>query len=233
MHWLQSLDTSLFLSVNRSLVNPFFDWLMPLLSNNVFFFPLLFLLSAVLLWKGGVRMRLCVLMLAVILPLGDNFVINTVKHAVARPRPYAALPEARLFGHVGAGYIAPKASANGMEMSAYQGSGTSMPSSHASSWFAATMIFYIYYRRSGWLLLPLALAVSYSRVYNGVHYPSDVLAGAILGAGYAVAGLLAGQTLWSWTGKKWFPSWHAQLPSLPNPQPSTHNLQLSTPDWDR
>ena len=225
MHWLQALDTSLFYFVNRTLSNPFFDWLMPILSNNVFFFPLLFLFGAGLLWKGRVRMRLCVLMLAVILPLGDNFVINTVKHVVARPRPYAALPEARLFGHVGAGYIAPEASANGMEMSANQRSGTSMPSSHASSWFAATMIFFIYYRRSVWLLLPLALAVSYSRVYNGVHYPSDVLAGAILGAGYAVAGLLAVQTLWSWAGKKWLPSWHARLPSLLNAECGVRNTE--------
>ncbi len=217
MHWLQTLDANLFLFVNRTLSNPLFDRLMPVLSNNVFFFPLLFLLGAGLLWKGGVRMRLCVVMLALILPLGDNFVINTVKHAVARPRPYATLLEARLFGRVGGGYIAPEAGDNGLEMSRTRGNGTSMPSSHASSWFAATLIFFIYYRRSAWFMLPLALAVSYSRVYNGVHYPSDVLAGAILGGGYAAAGLIALQTLWRWTGKKWFPVWHARLPSLLNP----------------
>ena len=34
MHWLQTLDTHLFLFVNRSLANPFFDWLMPVLSGN-------------------------------------------------------------------------------------------------------------------------------------------------------------------------------------------------------
>ena len=34
MHWLQSFDTSLFLFVNRSLANPVFDWLMPVLSGN-------------------------------------------------------------------------------------------------------------------------------------------------------------------------------------------------------
>jgi membrane-associated phospholipid phosphatase len=216
MHWLQTLDTNLFYFVNRTLSNPFFDWLMPILSNCVFFFPLLLLLGAGLLWKGGVRMRLCIVMLAVILPLGDNFVINTVKHAVGRPRPYAVLPDARVFGHVSEGYIAPVAGGNGMEMSANQGSRTSMPSSHASNWFAATMIFFIYYRRSVWFMLPMALAVSFSRVYNGVHYPGDVLAGAILGAGYAGAGLIALQTLWSWAGKKWFPVWHARLPSLLN-----------------
>ncbi len=34
MHWLQTLDTNLFLFVNRSLANPFFDWLMPILSGG-------------------------------------------------------------------------------------------------------------------------------------------------------------------------------------------------------
>ena len=210
--------------VNRSLVNPFFDWLMPLLSNNVFFFPVLIVLGLGLLWKGGVRMRLCIVMLAVILPLGDNLVINTVKHAVARPRPYAVLPEARLFGSVGKGYIAAEAGNIGTEMSHNDGGRTSMPSSHAANWFAATMIFLIFYRRSAWFMLPLALAVSFSRVYNGVHYPGDVLAGAILGAGYAAALMVAFANPWQWLGKKWFPLWHAQLPSLLN-QSRVHSPQ--------
>ena len=89
-----------------------------------------------------------------------------------------------------------------------------MPSSHAANWFAATMIFLIYYRRSWRFMLPLACLVSFSRLYNGVHYPSDVLAGAILGAGYAVAGLWAFNRLWSWIGRAWFPLWWARLPSL-------------------
>jgi len=37
MHWLHTLDTSLFLFINRSLVNPFFDWFMPVLRNNTCF----------------------------------------------------------------------------------------------------------------------------------------------------------------------------------------------------
>jgi len=101
MHWLQTLDTSLFRFINQSLSNPFFDWLMPVLSGNALFFPLLFLLGAGLLWKGSVRLRLCLLLLILILPLGDGFVTNTIKHTVARPRPFVTLPEARLFGTVG------------------------------------------------------------------------------------------------------------------------------------
>ena len=74
-----------------------------------------------------------------------------------------------------------------MDMAANTAGRNSMPSSHAANWFAATMIAFLFYRRSLWFMLPMALAVSFSRVYNGVHYPSDVLAGAILGAGYAAA----------------------------------------------
>src|ERR1039458_1712923 len=101
MHWLQTLDTNLFFFINRSLANPVFDWLMPVLSGNAFFFPAVFLLGFGLLWKGNARLRLCVLLLLLILPLGDTFICNTIKHAVARPRPFVTLPEARYFGSIG------------------------------------------------------------------------------------------------------------------------------------
>src|SRR5207245_751208 len=74
----------------------------------------------------------------------------------------------------------------------------SMPSGHAGNWFAATMVAFIYYRRSVWIVLPIALLVSFSRIYNGVHYPSDVCAGAALGAGFAVAVLWLFDSLWGW-----------------------------------
>ena len=218
MHWLQTLDTGLFRFINGSLSNPFFDWLMPVLSGNAFFFPLLFLLVVGSLWKGTVRLRLCLLFLLLILPLGDGLVTNHIKHAVARPRPFVTLPEARLFGVVGKGYVPPEINDQGVDLSANKGSYNSLPSSHAANWFAATMILFIFYRRSLWFMLPLASAVSFSRVYNGVHYPGDVLAGAIIGAGYAAAGAVALQTAWQRFGKKWFPLWHLQVPSLLNPK---------------
>jgi hypothetical protein len=46
MDWLQSLDVSVFRFVNHSLSNPFFDRLMPFLSGNVFFYPVLVALAA-------------------------------------------------------------------------------------------------------------------------------------------------------------------------------------------
>ena len=98
-----------------------------------------------------------------------------------------------------------------------RGDYASMPSSHAANWFAATMILFIYYRRSLWFMLPGAILVSFSRIYNGVHYPSDVLAGAILGAGYAAASVWTLNSLWQWAGRNWFPLWWRNFPSLLDP----------------
>src|ERR1041384_2296027 len=89
-----------------------------------------------------------------------------------------------------------------------------MPSSHAANWFAATMICYVFYRRTLRFMLPLACLVAFSRVYNGVHYPGDVIVGAALGAGYAVALVVALDALWRAIAKRWFPIWCGALPSL-------------------
>ena len=218
MHWLQTLDTDLFLFFNRSLVNPFFDWLMPVLSgSNGVKTP--FLLTAIaiglaLLIFGNRRLRLCMVFTLLIVATNDGLICNPIKHAVARARPFVTLPKARLFGVVGKGYIAPQINAAGVDMAAGKGSHNSMPSSHAANWFAATMTLFLFYRRSLWFMLPLALGVSFSRLYNGVHYPSDVLAGALIGAGWAVAVAVAIETAWQFFGRKYFPKAFTKAPSL-------------------
>jgi membrane-associated phospholipid phosphatase len=203
MHWLQTLDTALFHFINRSLGNPLFDWLMPILSGANGAKELLVLLAAIaailVLCFGNARARICALMLFLVVAIGDPLIVNTIKHAVERPRPCVAL-----FPDV-------------VERLSCSDSG-SMPSAHAANWFAMTMIAFLFYRRSLWFMLPMAMAVSFSRVYNGVHYPSDILAGAILGAGYAIAIAVTLESAWQFFGKRFFPLWHAQLPSLLNPK---------------
>jgi undecaprenyl-diphosphatase len=68
-----------------------------------------------------------------------------------------------------------------------------LPSGHAATSFAGALVLAVAIRR-GWataLLVALAAGVALSRVYVGVHYPSDVLAGAFVGiaAGAAVLAL--------------------------------------------
>ncbi len=203
MHWLQSLDTNLFHFVNRSLANPFFDWLMPVLSGGGgvmhWFVPVVAIAAVAALFCGSARFRLCALLMVLVVVLGDPLIVNTIKHTVARPRPFVTQPDARVFGHVGQGYVPPE------KMATDTPGLNSFPSAHAANWFAATMVAFLFYRKSWRFMLPMAAAVAFSRVYNGVHYPSDVLAGAILGAGYAAAGVIGLQTAWNWIGKRWFP----------------------------
>ena len=101
---------------------------------------------------GNARARLCALMVVLVIALGDPLVVNTIKHPIDRPRPFVTLPDARVFGVVGQGYVPPE------EMTANTPGLNSMPSAHAANWFAMTMVMFLFYRRSLWFMLPMALA---------------------------------------------------------------------------
>src|SRR5579859_2582426 len=140
MHWLQELDTGLFHFINGSLSNWFFDLVMPFLSGaggtmHWFVLAVTAAFAAALIF-GDARARLCAVMIFLAVAIGDGLIINTIKHAVALPRPCIALPDA-------------------VERLGCTTSG-SMPSAHAANWFAATMMAYIFYRRKSWLILPVA-----------------------------------------------------------------------------
>jgi membrane-associated phospholipid phosphatase len=194
MDWLQALDRDLFRFGNEALSNPLFDAVMPFFSGNRYFVPVALLAAVWLLIKGGARGRLCVFFLFLVVAIGDGIICNSLKDGIGRLRPFNDLPETIM--RVGKG-----------------GSG-SMPSSHAANWFAGTMVFWLFYRRSWKFFLPIACIVAFSRVYNGVHYPSDVLVGALLGAGYAWVIVHALDALWRMAGPKLFPLWFDRLPSL-------------------
>ncbi|MDR1588669.1 MAG: phosphatase PAP2 family protein [Oscillospiraceae bacterium] len=102
------------------------------------------------------------------------FIINNliIKNAVARPRPFEVVEGLRILISAPGDY--------------------SFPSGHAASGFAAAYsISRTLSRRAAICAFVLASLIALSRVYVGVHYPSDVVAGAILGTLCAAAVLAA------------------------------------------
>lgn len=155
------LDTSFFYFLNVKLQNGFFDFLMPILTNLDYWRIPLGLMVILLLVFGKKRGRIAIILLALGIALSDQVCNNLLKPLVGRIRPCNILENIHLLVNCTKSY--------------------SFPSSHAMNMFAGVTLLSYSYRRIKVILFVIAILVSYSRIYVGVHYPFDVLAGAILG----------------------------------------------------
>jgi undecaprenyl-diphosphatase len=63
----------------------------------------------------------------------------------------------------------------------------SFPSDHSTAAFVTATAIWIWKKRDGWMWLLLAAGIALSRVWTGVHYPLDVVAGMIIGTSVALA----------------------------------------------
>ncbi|MDQ3118249.1 MAG: phosphatase PAP2 family protein, partial [Verrucomicrobiota bacterium] len=92
--------------------------------------------------------------------------------------------------------------------------GTSFPSGHVADNVVIAMSCVLFFRRWGWLCFMLASAVGYSRIYLGAHWPSDVLATALLAVGETLLVVAALEWLWRWAGARWPQEIFARHPRL-------------------
>lgn len=103
--------------------------------------------------RAGLDLLLCLALASALNGLG-------LKNLVARPRPFLTMDDLTVLVSAPSGY--------------------SFPSGHSCAAFAAAYALARSFRRGGWAYLPAAL-IALSRIYVGVHYPSDILVGALIG----------------------------------------------------
>ncbi|MCX7794837.1 MAG: glycosyltransferase family 39 protein, partial [Thermodesulfovibrionales bacterium] len=158
-----NLDIALFRFINIHDPVPFLDDFMVFMSRSAYIFYLLFVIIAIL--KDGKKAVLPFFLLIIAWILADG-VGNIMKDIVERPRPFYIIEDARLL--VG------------------KGTSFSFPSNHAANYSAVATVLGYFFRYLRLPSLIVVLVVCLSRVYVGVHYPSDVFGGAVIGVGIAL-----------------------------------------------
>ncbi|NPV11753.1 MAG: phosphatase PAP2 family protein [Ignavibacteria bacterium] len=163
MEFLYSIDVAVFRFINSTLANPLTDKLMPFITDVRNWYLLYIFLWFLILFKGGrYRVGLAIGMILLVV-VSDQLSSVLLKSLFARPRPCKVLENVHLLVGCTDSY--------------------SFPSSHAVNNFAAAMFFTYFYRHLKWILFSVASVMALSRIFVGVHYPSDVLGGALIGMG--------------------------------------------------
>ena len=156
---IQSFDENALLFIQEHLrstpVTELMRWMTRLGDGGIMWI----ILGVLLLCFASTRRRGAVYLSA----LAGTAVLNNllIKPLAARPRPYAVMEGLRVLVE---------------KLSSY-----SFPSGHTSASFAAaTALTLLFGRRGAWSFIP-AVLIALSRPYLGMHYPTDVLCGALLG----------------------------------------------------
>jgi undecaprenyl-diphosphatase len=177
IEYLQGIDASVFTFLN-GMHDGYFDNFMWLISNKLSWIIMIIALLYVLYRKGMKQLVLVVLAIALVILLSDQISSSIIKPIVERLRPSRNLALASTIHLV-----------NG-----YRGGMYGFVSSHAANSFGVAVLLCLMLRRwySTVALLIWASLVSYCRIYLGVHYPGDILCGAIVGC------LMALLVYWLW-----------------------------------
>lgn len=167
------IDTNIFLYLN-GLHNAYWDSFMMMFSGKLIWAPMyaafLWMVWRCFSWKTALTVTL---MGVVLIALADQTCATLIRPYVERLRPSRLENELSDFVHV---------------VNGYRGGLYSFPSCHAANSFAFAVFASLLMKRKAWtsFILVWALVNSYSRIYLGVHFPGDLLVGAIIGTTVAL-----------------------------------------------
>lgn len=165
---IKQLDTELFLYLN-SKHNAFFDPIMYWASDKLFWIPFYLVIVFLLIREYKKQSVYILISIGILITLCDQIASNLIKNTVQRLRPSH---EPLLEGLIHLSKAGPSGPYGFI-------------SSHSANAFGlATFLILVLpkkYNPLKWILGFWAVLVAYSRIYNGVHYPSDVIVAALIG----------------------------------------------------
>ena len=163
---LENIDRKILYLINDYLSNPIFDLFFVTITNEDLWAIPVIIGILILAFKGGNRARIAIGTILIATGLTDLTVVEVIKPAIARLRPSHTL-------------------GNTINVLIGKGGKYGFVSAHAANIFCATTILSYFYDQWKKPLFFLAVSVSISRVYVGVHYPGDILFGGLYGYGIA------------------------------------------------
>ncbi len=166
---LYQIDLSIFYFINHNLSMPILDKFFVFTTEVKHWYIAYIILFFIVIFKGGRIGKISAIGMILLVIASDQLSSTFLKDLFQRIRPCNALPDVNiLVGCTGS---------------------FSFPSSHAVNNFAAALYFGKLFPKFKWLLISIASLMALGRSYVGVHYPSDILGGAIIGGilGYLFA----------------------------------------------
>jgi len=164
MDFLYSIDLAVFYFFNHTISTGFLDKFFSIITDVNKWYIAYVILVGIAFFKGGRRGKIAVIGLILLIVVTDQTGYRILKELFERVRPCNVLTDV----------ITPVGCAGGF----------SFPSNHAVNNFAAAVFLLRLFPNYKWIFLAVAILVSISRIYLGVHYPSDVLGGALIGAAF-------------------------------------------------